>query len=59
MSFAFCLLGGLSLLRGANFAKNEDALNIALGFYFVGKAFFVDPMLLVAAERFAQKDGTK
>ena len=58
LSFAFCLLGGLWILCRAdlkNFKSGEDALSIAIGFYFVGKAFFVGPMLWMAAE----KHGTK
>ena len=53
LSFLFCLLGGLWILCHANmrnFTHGDDALTIAIGFYFVGKAFFVGPMLLIAAE---------
>ena len=46
---AFCLLGGLWLLGSADFAAKGDAMPIAIGFYFVGKAFFVGPMLWLAA----------
>ena len=49
MSFAFCLLGGLWLLSRANFNSKDDILPTAIGFYFVGKAFFVGPMLWLAA----------
>ena len=51
LSFAFCLLAGLWILSRANFSSKDDILAIAIGFYFVGKAFFVGPMLLVAAEQ--------
>jgi len=37
LSFAFCLLGGLWILGRANFTSKDDALAIAIGFYFVGK----------------------
>jgi hypothetical protein len=56
--FAFCLLGGLWILCRAdlkNFKSGEDALCIAIGFYFVGKAFFVGPMLWMAAEKHGSK----
>jgi hypothetical protein len=49
LSFAFCLLGGLWILSRGNFASKDDTLGIAIGFYFVGKAFFVGPMLWLAA----------
>jgi len=49
LAFAFCLLGGLWILTRANFSSKEDILGIAIGFYFVGKAFFVGPMLWLAA----------
>ena len=50
LAFSFCLLGGLWILFRAGFAEKGDALSIGIGFYFVGKAFFVGPMLLVAGE---------
>ena len=51
MSFLFCLFGGLWLLSRVTFSSKDDALAIAIGFYFVGKAFFVGPMLWLAAEK--------
>lgn len=59
-SSLFCLAGGLWLLKGADFsAKSSDALPIAMGLYFVGKAFFVGPMLFITAEKFFQKSDNK
>jgi hypothetical protein len=49
LAFAFCLLGGLWILSRANFTSKDDILATAIGFYFVGKAFFVGPMLWLAA----------
>ena len=54
LSFLFCLLGGLWILGHAsakNFSSGDDALSIAIGFYFIGKAFFVGPMLFIAGEK--------
>ncbi|HXO21859.1 MAG TPA: hypothetical protein VOA87_18245 [Thermoanaerobaculia bacterium] len=51
LSFFFCLSGGLWILTKAGLNHKDDALSTAIGLYFVGKAFFVGPMLLVAAER--------
>ena len=33
------------------FDHDGDAVETGIGLYFIGKAFFVGPMLLVAAER--------
>jgi hypothetical protein len=58
LSFAFCLLAGLWLLSRANLTSKEDVLPAAIGFYFVGKAFFVGPMLWLAADKYCpQPDG--
>jgi hypothetical protein len=59
LSFAFCLLGGLWILSRANFTSKDDAVNTGIGLYFVGKAFFVGPMLLLAAERLFPKQDAK
>ena len=49
LSFVFCLLGGLWILSRASFTSKDDVLATAIGFYFVGKAFFVGPMLWLAS----------
>lgn len=51
LAFAFCLLGGLWILAQVDFSKSDDMLVKAIGFYFVGKAFFVGPMLLAAGRQ--------
>src|ERR1039457_2885241 len=51
LAFTFCLLGGLWILSRANIASKDDILGTAIGFYFVGKAFFVGPMLWLAGEK--------
>lgn len=57
LSFAFCLIGGLWILSRTNFSSKDDALATAIGFYFVGKAFFVGPMLWVTGGKLcAQRD---
>jgi hypothetical protein len=48
LAFLFCLSGGLWILVKAS--GKEDALFVGMGLYFVGKAFFVGPMLWVTAE---------
>jgi len=58
LSFAFCLLGGLWILSRSSFSAKDDVLATAIGFYFVGKAFFVGPMLWLASGKCCtQSDG--
>jgi hypothetical protein len=59
LSFTFCLLGGLWILTRANFSSKDDLLGTAIGFYFVGKAFFVGPMLWLAAGNSCPKPDSK
>jgi hypothetical protein len=51
IAFIFCLIAGLYILSRVGFKSNDDAVWTAIGLYFIGKAFFVGPMLLVAAEQ--------
>jgi hypothetical protein len=55
LSFLFFFVGGGCLLSRAPFMVAADALPImAVGFFLVGTAFFVGPILLVAAEKFSR-----
>ena len=49
LSFFFCLLGGVWILSRGHIASKDNVLTTAIGFYFVGKAFFVGPSLLIDA----------
>ena len=51
----FCLIGGLWILVNVGFKYKDDAVWTGLGLYFVGKAFFVGPMLLLVAEQVGQR----
>lgn len=51
LAFAICLTGGLWILTSVGFDHDSDAIATGIGLYFIGKAFFVGPMLLVAAEQ--------
>ncbi len=57
LAFLSCICGGLWILwpiltGDQNWIEaNNDRLSIAIGLYFIGKAFFVGPMLLVAAQQ--------
>ena len=50
ISTAFCLLAGIWILSHGDLSKS-DALGMGIGLYFIGKAFFVGPILLVAARK--------
>ena len=58
LSFAFCLLGGLWILSRSSFTSKDDVLGTAIGFYFVGKAFFVGPMLWIKGSKLCTKHDT-
>jgi hypothetical protein len=51
LAHLFCLGGGVWLLAtdGGGF-DSDDPLGTGLGLYFIGKSFFVGPMLWIAAE---------
>jgi len=51
LSFLFCITGGIWLLAAAGFNRKDDALSTAIALYFIGKAFFVGPMLWLAADK--------
>jgi len=60
LAFVICLCGGLWILTSVGFDHgNDDAVWTGLGLYFVGKAFFVGPMLLVAAEQLGKEPESK
>jgi hypothetical protein len=60
LSFLFFFAAGLCLLSRTLFSPASDAFAIsAVGFFFVGTALFVGPILLVAAEKFGRKDESK
>ena len=44
LASASCMFAGIWLLQNAKFTS-EDTLGTALGFYFIGKSFFIGPML--------------
>ena len=59
-SFTFCLLGGMWILTSAGFDRSGDTVIwTGMGLYFIGKAFFVGPMLWLAAEKCCSKQHDK
>ena len=57
IAFLLCLIGGLWILFHVK--AKDDAVWVGIGLYFVGKAFFVGPMLLVAAEQLGRGQESK
>ena len=58
LAFGFCFLAGLLILSIAVSSGHSDAPIIAaVGLLFMGIAFFVGGVLVVAAERFGPKAG--
>jgi len=51
VAFVFCLAAGLWILTKTGFNHGDDAIPTGVGLYFIGKAFFVGPMLLIAARK--------
>jgi hypothetical protein len=58
LSFTFFLLGGVAILTKTDYS-GEYVVLIALGLFLVGTAFFVGPMLWLAAEKCGSKQGGK
>ena len=57
LSFGFCFAGGFWLLSKAIVNQYDDMFLLAtLGLIFIGIAFFIGGVLLVAAERLPRKD---
>ena len=49
LAFTCCLAGGLWILTKVGFDYDDNALSTAIGLYFIGKAFFVGPLLILTA----------
>ena len=57
LAFVFCLAGGLWILTLEGvWDRSEESIWAGLGLYFVGKAFFVGPMLLIASRAVRTQD---
>lgn len=57
IAFLVCLIAGAWILYHVGFKAKNDAIWTGIGLYFVGKAFFVGPMLLAAAEQLGGRPG--
>ena len=54
IAFVLCLAGGIWILANIGFNFENDATSTAIGLYFIGKAFFVGPMLYMTAMKFKE-----
>ncbi len=45
----FCLVAGIWILAATGFDSRDEAVFTGIGFYFIGKAFFVGPLLYLTA----------
>ncbi len=52
-AFVLCLGAGVWILSKTGFDRGNDAIATGLGLYFIGKAFFVGPLLWIAARQSA------
>ena len=60
LSFTFFLLAGVSILTKTHFQIDGERLVLtALGLFLVGTAFFVGPMVWLAAEKCCSKQDGK
>ena len=59
LTFVICLTGGLWILASVGFDHDGNSVETGIGLYFIGKAFFVGPMLLVAAEQLGKGSESK
>ena len=44
-----CLFAGIWLLTAVGFDHSDDAIWTAIGIYFIAKAFFVGPLLILTS----------
>ncbi|OLE67386.1 MAG: hypothetical protein AUG09_02705 [Acidobacteria bacterium 13_1_20CM_2_68_7] len=49
LAFLLCFLGGAWILTHVDLKSKDDAIWVGMGLYFIGKAFFVGPMLVIAS----------
>ena len=55
IAFVLCLAGGIWILANVGFNFENDATSTAIGLYFIGKAFFVGPMLYITTLKFKEE----
>ena len=49
LSSVICLIAGIWLVSETGFRDHDDILYLCIGIYFIGKAFFVGPMLIISS----------
>lgn len=56
LAFVFCLGAGLWILTKTGLDHGNDVVSAGIALYFIGKAFFVGPMLLIVSARLEAKN---
>lgn len=56
ISFILCCGAGLWILSKTGLNRGNDVVAAGIGLYFIGKAFFVGPMLLLVSARYRDKE---
>lgn len=56
LAFVLCLTAGLWILTKTGLDRGNDVISAGIGLYFIGKAFFVGPMLLLVSARHRAKE---
>ncbi len=56
VSFVLCFTAGLWILTKTGLDRGNDVVSAGIGLYFLGKAFFVGPMLLLVSARQSAKE---
>lgn len=47
LTFVICLIAGMYILLTIGFDNYDEGVYAGIGLYFIGKAFFVGPMLII------------
>jgi hypothetical protein len=55
LAFLFCLAAGIWILVNTRFDPSEP-LAVGIGLYFIGKALFAGPMLIITAMRSEKRE---
>lgn len=55
LAFLFCLAAGIWILVNTRFDPSEP-LAVGIGLYFIGKALFAGPMLIITAMRSGKRE---
>ena len=55
LAFLLCFAGGIWIVANSDFDPS-DPIAMGIGLYFIGKALFVGPMLIIASLQFGRME---